>query len=467
MQAHEQACAFLLGRLHAEVRRLRAIHFPGHDMGPRKWLNLIAGKLDTASLYLAQSQLPGTAPERAALLVSEAETLGDEAYVQLTFVAGADSTQIPHQVVAPFQRWVEALGIEQTIFFRAEHLPNYELEAVADIHDDLIRDATDSLRRAHADISWPVLRVSVPGHAMGLLPHFAVVAHELGHAIQERYAPDLTPFEKDIEVAVDAAKSRVQSAGGRFAVTEEILTEEIIQSWVNELKADAIAHYLVGPAVFFALCGFLELSGHGYGVAETHPPSDMRRHFLFEKLQDRSGQSGASFVSVFKEKTSVDLVEDITSPNIERCLPTEDLFQQLLAGDMDLVKAALCAELIPAFYKLAPTIYDAAERNLRELGSGLFYTPDQYAVDIDRHLESLCALIPPIEYREGASLRACNLSSILNVGWVALLTRVDHFPAAKGSVEPVTTASRLECLHELLLKAVELSEARRLWENPT
>jgi hypothetical protein len=62
--------------------------------------------------------------------VKDAERVGNDAYQLLTFVAGADSTQIPHQVVAPFQRWVDALGIKQTIFFRAEHLPNYELTTI-------------------------------------------------------------------------------------------------------------------------------------------------------------------------------------------------------------------------------------------------------------------------------------------------------------------------------------------------
>jgi hypothetical protein len=76
----------------------------------------------------------------------------------------------------------------------------------------------------------------------------------------------------------------------------------------------------------------------------------------------------------------------------------------------------------------------------------------------------ISALVPPIEYRDADGLHAAQLSSILNVGWAALLTRLDQMKNAKGALgDP--TASKMEQLHELLLRAVELSEAKRLWEE--
>ena len=116
-QAARQGCSFFLARLEAEVARLREVTFPGHHTGPRKWLNFVAGVIDTARGYLEMAANTATPSDQASKLIKDAERLGDLAYKSLTHVAGADATQIPHQVVAPFQRWVERLGITNTIFF--------------------------------------------------------------------------------------------------------------------------------------------------------------------------------------------------------------------------------------------------------------------------------------------------------------------------------------------------------------
>lgn len=129
IQAARQSCSFFLARLEAEVDRLRDLEFPGHHVGPRKWLRFIAGILDTGHHFLQIAENSATPPRDASKLINEAEILGNNAYDFLRHVAGSDATQIPHQVVAPFQRWVDRLGITNTIFFRAEHLPNYELNS--------------------------------------------------------------------------------------------------------------------------------------------------------------------------------------------------------------------------------------------------------------------------------------------------------------------------------------------------
>ena len=460
MAASLQACSFLLGRLDREVGKLRAQAFPGHHTGPRKWLNFIAGVLDTAKSYLEDAQATGVPPQDAATLVGDAELLGNHAYQLLTFVAGADSTQIPHQVVAPFQRWVEALGIKETIFFRAEHLPNYELSTI-DLRDyGLLKGASPSLVDAAAAIQWPALRVSVPGHAMGLLPHFAVVGHELGHAIQDQVKVDLAAFDQGTKDALVRATARLAQDQVTFTSEHTLRAGEIIKSWVNELKADAIGHYLVGPGFFFALCGFLELSGHGYGIASTHPPSDLRRSLLFQKLSE----GNSSFVSVLQAKTGLLVTEDFNSPHITQ-RPTDDILYEELRDSIGKVDAALCVELVPTIEAIAPAVFQTAFDHLKAASPFLIYTAEQLSDDLDRHLELLCNLVPPMEYRDGDRLRPSTLSSIINVGWAALLTRVDRFPTIRGFSPSQTTAARMESLHELLLKAVELAEARQLWEE--
>lgn len=459
-QAARQACSFFLARLEAEVARLREVDFPGHHTGPRKWVSFIAGILDTGRSYLDSSADPATPTDEAAKLIQYAERLGDYAYNFLTHVAGADATQIPHQVVAPFQRWVERLGISNTIFFRAEHLPNYELWTFdASNFANRLNSPAQSLIDAINAIKWPVLRVTVPGQAMGMLPHFAVVAHELGHAIQDRIKPDFAPHQKKMDDCYARIKARLTTNGKAFAEKESMRANQIVDWWINELKADAVGQGLVGPAFFFALCGFLELARQSYGISESHPPSDLRRTLLLGQLS-----AGApSFIEVFRTRTDLTIDEEVNSPHLPRCPPAEKLFSDL-ATRLYLVDAAICVELVPYLRDIAPCIFDAAHTHLSAVCPELIYKPEQLAFDLETHLDLLCTLVPPIEYRDGGGVHATTLASILNVGWAALLTRLDKIPETPGSYGD-GIARKMERLHELLLKSVELSEARRLWEE--
>ena len=272
-QAARHACAYFLARLETEVARLRDAPFPGHDTGPRKWLDFVDGILNTGKGYLEYSGKLGTTEDQVSKLIRDAERLGDQAYNLLTYVAGTDATQIPHQVVAPFQRWVKNLDILNTIFFRAEHLSNYELLTIdARRLGQSLNFASQSLVDATKAINWPVQRVTVPAQAMGMLPHFAVVAHELGHAIQDRIKPNFAPFQSEMTECYTRIEARLKSKGKKFGSNELIQANKIVGSWINELKADSVGHILVGPAFFFALCGFLELAGQKYGISDTHPP---------------------------------------------------------------------------------------------------------------------------------------------------------------------------------------------------
>jgi hypothetical protein len=295
---------------------------------------------------------------------------------------------------------------------------------------------------------------------MGLLPHFAVVAHELGHAIQERVRLDLAGHHQDLTDFLARTVNRLVLEGITFTQEHGVAASEMLGRWVNELKADAIGHHLVGPAFFFALCGFLELSNQGYGIGPTHPPSDLRRSLLFSKLTD--GQP--SFEQVFQAKTGLVLTEELNSPHIARRLPPDQMYAELKQRH-GVVTAAICVELIPTIAALAPTIFAAAHAELQASSPALVYTPAQLAIDLDRHLELLCNLIPPVEFQQAGAFKPCSLASILNVGWCALLTKVDLFPKARGLGSSSPDAARMECLHELLLKAVELAETRQLWEE--
>lgn len=460
IQTAGQSCSFFLARLNTEVARLREIEFPGHGAGPRKWLNFIGGILSTGRLHLKISSDPATTHNDASKRIATAEALGNFSYDLLSHIAGADATQIQHQIVAPFQRWVNHLGITNTIFFRADHQPSYELGTYFPGSIALVNPISAALTDAINAISWPVLRVTVPGQAMGMLPHFAVVGHELGHAIQDDIKPDFMPFQKATDACYARIEQRLKANNIGFGTKENVRVREIIDTWVNELKADAIGHILVGPAFFFALSGFLELAGRGYGIAPSHPPSDLRRHLLVEQCKIGI----PSFVDVFRTKTGLTIDETVNSPHVRSCPSADQLFIEL-EPIYEAVDAAICVELVPYMKDIASGIFAAARSHLDKLCPALVYKPETLEFDLSYHLEALCALVPPIEYRDSdGTNHPAPLASILNVGWAVLLTRLDHIPISTPSSGD-DNIDKMERLHELLLKAVELSEASQLWKE--
>ena len=433
--------------------------FPGHHLGPHKWLAVVEGVIDTAQGYLEQAS-KGTTKERASILVRDAERLGNTAYRLLRYMSGSEAEHIPHQIVAPFQRSVDALGIKNTIFFRADHVPNYELRP-EDLRKfvDQINDPSQSLLDAVAHIEWPILRVTVPSQAMGMLPHFSVVAHELGHAIQHRIKFGFRQYATQILDAAKRVEARLAAAQIKYGKEEQLLFVSMLASWTEELKSDAVGYYLFGPAFYFALSGFLELVNQGYGIGEAHPPSHFRRCLLVQHLV-----SGApSFSTVLKEGAGLDLEEEINSPHLS-ALPAKNILFGRLSLKLSTRAAAVAVELVDVIELMGSDIYDSALKLLQTDSPDLIYTPVQLKQDLKAHLEPLINLVPPIEARQGDAVVPSSLASILNVGWAALLAKITEIQPPAGG-EGDADARQMERLHELLLKAVELSEARRLWDE--
>jgi len=293
-----------------------------------------------------------------------------------------------------------------------------------------------------------------------MLPHFAVVAHEFGHAISD----DI--FVDDNIPAYNAFRRRLAARLARIGVKPDpvdVFTSysDIFKLWIDELKADAVGHYIAGPAFFFALCGFLELSGRGFGIGRTHPPSSLRRQILFEKLT--TGRP--AFADPFKKHLGLRLTIDTNSPNMAVFKRTDDEpFQGLVQpGPNQLLPldAAICMELPALMEAMAPAIFRETHKFLRARCPELIYTTGDLELDFKEHLEALSTMVPPIEQQRGGVAQPCRLATILNVGWAAMLGHLPSFGSAQSSAQE--PADQLAKLHELLLKAAELSEAKQRW----
>ena len=447
---------FLISRVRASVKQAQLQLFPGDHPGPQKWLKLVLGVLDSAQLHLDASGNNSASGDLRRLELEYAARAVTEAYSLLREMDGADAAALPFPLIAPLQRWFDRLQLPNTTFFRALLDSNYELRTWQKTLFSRYRAPAPSLTTAISEIEWPILRVTVPAKAFTLIPHLAIVAHEIGHALVGKIV-----FANDPLLAEwpgFEARVRARLSGAALDAKAKEAWKRILSSWYQEFAADAFMQVLTGPAGFFALADLTQiLDGGAGGYSHTHPASFQRRAILHQRLEIETG--GISFRSVFLQRTGVDLVADINGPLISTPAGPDDIFLNAQRQGLPVEAAAVMAELYQLMPTLANAVHSSAHQVVTALSPDLVYTPEKLNRDLNAHLGPLLEAIPPIE--EGDDLDAMQpmeLATILNVGWALMLTKLDQL-----KVRADDQADRLEKLHGLLLKAIELSEARRAW----
>jgi hypothetical protein len=442
---------FFLDRLKDQISALRSQQFPGSQQGPYLWLRLASGILDTAEGYLDRSEK--TSEDDAIKLTKNAAELCSVAYDHLGHLSGATSDLVPWSVVDPLNEWFTQLGISNTVIFRAELKRNYEIKPFNESEFQRFRDPSPSLSKAIKDVRWPILRVTVPSAALSILPHFAIVAHEVGHRVSIPY--DVRP----IQPIINAAAARVTTSLRAFDSQTGTDFQGVVYRWIAEFTSDAVALYLTGPASFFSL-DFTQLAAMGHhGIGPTHPAHRLRRAVLFHQLTSES----PSFADIFEKYTEVTLTEDLGSSLLPIVPDKATLSKEISLRTRSNRMAAVISELNESAPDLAHEIYRQVHDHLATTAPTHQYTIAQFDNDLKNHLEAITFTIPPIETGDVLGQHSpCGLASILNIGWAAVLTKVDKIIVRSDPEHPHT--GNLITIHNLLLKAVELSEAKRRWE---
>jgi hypothetical protein len=407
------AAAFSLERLRQQVSDARSQQYPGDHPGPIQWLNLVSGMLDTASQYLDDSSKLGISAVDETNFVRDAAHLATEAYQCLVLMRGAGTDELSYSVVPSLNRWFSQLKIDSSTFFRAELVANYELLTIPEAPFRRVRSPAPSLTKSIDDIHWPLLRVTVPSKAFAIVPHLAIVAHEIGHALFDQIPWDISPF------ANSEGPSLINRIKVRLGVTtlDNRTTKylnQVLKSWWEEFSADAFAMYLTGPAIFFSLPEFLQFLASGYGLSETHPANDLRRSVLYSKLCEGGA---TSFAAYFKMHTQQDLIESFNSCLIVTTPSTDDVFNDVISAGYPKEHAAVLAELHASIHHLVPTIYEHVSEYLKNHPPDAIYSSDKYNLDLNDHLNAMLSAVPPIEAGSLESGKIpTDFATILNVG---------------------------------------------------
>lgn len=455
------AAAHSLDRLRQQIADLRSQQFPGDHPGPTQWLNLVSGLLDTADGYLDASLKTHLSNDEQSNLVRDAAHLATEAYHYLVLMRGAGADDLSYSTIPPLQRWFSQLKVPNSTFFRAELVANYELYPLLEAWFRRVGSPAPTLSKSIKNVKWPFLRVTVPAKAFAIVPHLGIVAHEIGHALFARIHWDITPFNQN---EFPQLRSRIAAKMGLPSISASTMQvlQEIFQSWLEEFSADAFAFFLTGPAFFFSLPEFCQFLAAGYGMSDTHPANDLRRSILYSKLNENGNDS---FAAVFQKHSGFRLTDDFNSPLILATPAPDQIYNELLAANQPREKSAVIAELHRSIPCIVDIVYSHVRSYLQNDAPETIYSPEKYDVDLTEHLEPMLAAVPPIEVGPDLKNKSpTEFASILNVGWVALLTKLGELRVKTARPERFG-AGRLERIQGLLAKAVELSEARRKWQG--
>jgi hypothetical protein len=271
----------------------------------------------------------------------------------------------------------------------------------------------------------------------------------------------LSPVSRAVQLEQSAIMARLNRLGVPTPNRSTLVfLQEVLLSWIEEFAADAFAGFLTGPAALLSLSEFLQLARR-HGICASHPSNESRRTAVFKEMETGS----PSFCDVFETHTGIKLTPEINSSLIVTAPAEAEIFRDMTADGHTSEESAVIAALHGSMESIAQATYASVRDYLRQNCPTLIYTPNNYDNDLMNHLSALLAAIPPIENGlEVAQRTPCDFATILNVGWVALLTKLDQL-RVRVSPGDGLRAETVERLHDLLLKAVELSEARREWES--
>ncbi len=122
----------------------------------------------------------------------------------------------------------------------------------------------DKFRAILAKLPFPV--IGVPWHQLEFWPEVAVIAHEVGHAV-----------ERDLQLEKDVTRALTQAIG-------KSPRRPYWQAWRGELFADAYGCAAVGPASAGALADYLarsrtDMESESPSAQDEHPPGLLRIEF--------------------------------------------------------------------------------------------------------------------------------------------------------------------------------------------
>jgi len=418
--------------------------------GSRRLLSFVggtAGKIDTLlenalanAHFLTASQLD-TRLHRVVTLIPYLHQL-------LGFVEGSDVHHAPGQLIPTLRRYTQSIFPASELVVRSKPELNYSIQNIA----KPIKELWETFRGTPLEQTGLVLPdflfvLSIPAVESGQILIHGVLAHELGHALYNKWeiAKDLLPkirFKEDLVKGLTKAMFENQLKQGeptpelqlRKQATQEISAR--ISGWVKELCCDAIGIRLFGPALFFAEAHLLTSFRPIDKSSPTHPAPRLRVRLMIRLLKQlyrlEKWRSQLQEFSQAWDEVSAGTVVWTNS------------YDQIALDAIDDVALDLISDA-------SSTATSSLQR----------YSCERFTADVAALAPLFLNLIPPGEIGG----KPVSIAAIINSGWHVYLCDFEVFRASLHSGDRDTRFAAAAKLHELVLKALEISEIRTAWEE--
>ena len=366
----------------------------------------------------------------------------------------ADVFSIPHNLSECLNRRVRQSAGEVSLFFSAWARYMYSHASLGVMISELLEGAGIEI---DLDSSFGILLFPRSERDNVLLG--ALVAHEIGHHIYRASALKTRIYELadeagDRALAADCIKRVVApDYKGRLVLTDEENIRiraawDIVENWMDELAADRVAVYLVGPAFLIAFSDFIGSISHNIRTCDPeHPSSAYRMAEIWRWL------------SATTWKPYLEQIKSLV-PWLDEALADGLFDQHTLNTASDDAEAMLAVTKL-----LTPHVRAAVDEVF--VGQILDEQAANFGKCAVAGLELLSAGAPPGEAfsPEDATSIAIRDSTILICGWSFLLGEIEEqwAQAVEGLPVAMRRGRLAQLLNERLAKALEISVLRETW----
>ncbi len=370
-------------------------------------------------------------------------------HLLLGFVDGSDVHHSPGQLIPTLRRYAHSILPTSEIMVSSKPELNYSIQDIAGALKGLFSGTL--LEQSCNLLPEFLFVVNIPAVESEQILIHGVLAHELGHALYDKrkVAVDLLPKIKfNEELVKNLAKTMFESQQKQQNPTpelrlRELVTQELtgrINGWVMELSSDAIGVRLFGPALFFAAVHLLISLSPLDQSTKTHPPTRLRVKLMIRMLKQ--------FYAVDRWHAELQAFSKDWDDVSAAPIPGRTAFDQLAIetindGVLDLISAA------------SGTAVTGAQ----------CYSSDRFQRDAAELAPLFLSHIPPGEIGPYGQGTPVELASIINAGWHVYLCDFEAFRKTLHAGDSGTRFAAATKLHELVLKALEISEMKTAWEE--
>jgi hypothetical protein len=371
----------------------------------------------------------------------------------LRFVSGSEIDVSPGPLVQPLRRYVRSILPGADIIVSSKAELNYSIQEIAGQLRNLF--AGSVLEQCCTKLPQFLFAVNIPSTEFQNILVHAILSHELGHGlydrrqIQDAILPQIRLDEARVKIGLDHI---LQSAASAVPAIPELIARENasgeiserITSWVEEIVCDVIGIHLFGPAFYFAYVYFLISFSRLDHASRSHPPIRLRLKHMSDLME-----------RLYPHLEPVDLWPTITKSIKE--------WKEICGAP---VSQKAFFDQIAVETLTDPNNF---EMILREVGSKMVGLPVYTAKSLERDLQNIqpliLSLIPPGEVGAFGSTTGIDIASILNIGWIVYLSKLDDFRAKLPSGKDLSETDVVIQLQALILKSLEIAEIRSTYSE--